>query len=117
VLLDPRARAVHHRGASSGKEYRLFVTHRNHARFCARWRAVLDRDHEPFVYTPEAFAAAHRRAREGAERLRRERRWESAPRAAPLRIDPAEQERQALANEALLRREWAAAQRARGADG
>ena len=106
VLLDPRARAEHHRGASSSREYRMFLSHRNHARFCARWRAVLDRDHEPFSYSPEAYAAAHARARAVAERLRRERRWESAARPERIRLDPAEQERRALEAEEVLRREW-----------
>ncbi|HEX5760444.1 MAG TPA: glycosyltransferase family 2 protein [Thermoanaerobaculia bacterium] len=107
VLLDPGARAVHHRGSSSSTAYRMFVSHRNHARFCARWAAQLTAEHEPFVYTPEAYAAAHERARAGAARLAAARRWESAPPPPPFMLDAAAQERRLLAAEAAVRREWA----------
>jgi GT2 family glycosyltransferase len=108
VLLDPAARAVHHRGASSSVGYRMFVTHRNHARFCARWATALAAEHEPFAYTPEAYAAAQARARESAARLAAERRWESAPPPPPFALDAAAQERRLLAAEAAVRREWSA---------
>lgn len=107
VLLDPRARAVHHRSQSTEHGYRTFVIDRNHRYFCARWRATLDRDHEPFVDTPAAYAASHERARSGARMRRMERRWEQALPSPRFELDAGAQALRLAAAEAAVRTAWA----------
>jgi hypothetical protein len=99
VLLDPRARAVHHKSSSTSAAYREFLVRRNHARFCARWGDDLRDHHEPFVDNPESYRAAHERARTQAARAKRERRWEVSPPPRRLRVDPLAQERSLLETE------------------
>lgn len=109
VLLDPAARAVHHRGASSSVAYRHFIVDRNHARFCARWRATLEAEHIPFVDTPQGYHDARERARQQALAIAARRRWETAPPPPPFALDARAQELRLLAAEAATRKAWAAA--------
>jgi GT2 family glycosyltransferase len=106
VLLDPRARAVHHKSSSTSAAYREFLVRRNHARFCARWGDDLRDHHEPFVDNPESYRAAHERARTQAARAKREQRWEVSPPPRRLRVDPLAQERSLLETEHRVYRAW-----------
>ena len=90
VRLVPVARAVHHRGSTSGEAYRRFLAERNRHRFLDKWAHRLAG--RPLLDTsPEGLGAGRIRAREEAAAL-----VESGAAGRPLvprfHLDPGEQD-------------------------
>ena len=81
VLYQPASRIRHHRGATGGRRWQLFVGERNRRLFIDKWGAVLDQ-HEPVDHLDVAAAIQRATARAAAfaasatpgQRERRERR-------------------------------------------
>jgi GT2 family glycosyltransferase len=71
VLYEPRAQVLHRKSASTTPRLRTFASARNRERFCHKWARELEA-HEPPGDGPEALERAIARARDEAERLRRQ---------------------------------------------
>ena len=103
VLFQPRSRIKHHKGASSSKRFRTFVSERNRHLLLEKWGAALDVHEPPQINSSDAIERALAAAEAYAISLRPTRQRALGPTVKRSRFDPELQQRSHIEMSRALR--------------